>query len=67
MDGFHALALRRRLHVVEDCAQAHGAQWHGLGVGSLGTAGAFSFQGSKNMAAVLGPQQERLLAEKLYS
>lgn len=51
MDGIAEAARRHGLAVVEDCAQAHGAAWQGRKAGALGTAGAFSFQNSKNMAA----------------
>lgn len=38
--------------LLEDCAQAHGAQWHGRMVGTLGRAAAFSFYPTKNLAAL---------------
>ena len=41
------LARRHGLYVIEDAAEAHGAQYGGRRVGSLGTAGAFSFYGNK--------------------
>jgi perosamine synthetase len=44
-------ARRRGLRVVEDAAQAHGAECDGRRVGALGDAGAFSLQSSKNLAA----------------
>jgi perosamine synthetase len=43
------LAERRRLVLIEDAAQAHGATWKGKPVGSIGRAAAFSFQSSKNL------------------
>ena len=46
-----AIARKHDLKVIEDCAQAHGASWQGQGVGSIGDAGAFSFQASKNLTA----------------
>ena len=43
MDPVIALAREHGLKVVEDCAQAHGARYQGLPVGSFGDAAAFSF------------------------
>ncbi|WP_005037571.1 DegT/DnrJ/EryC1/StrS family aminotransferase [Holophaga foetida] len=43
MDPIMALAERRGLKVIEDCAQANGATYKGRPVGSLGHAAAFSF------------------------
>ena len=51
MDGLGRVASARGLKIVEDCAQAHGAEWRGRKVGSLGDAGAFSFQSSKNLTS----------------
>ncbi len=43
LDPIVALAEERRIKVLEDCAQAHGARYKGRPVGSIGHAGAFSF------------------------
>ena len=43
MDGLSQLAGERGLHLIEDCAQAHGACVDGVKVGALGHAAAFSF------------------------
>jgi len=43
MDPIMALAREFGLAVIEDCAQAHGAQYRGRPVGSFGHAAAFSF------------------------
>lgn len=51
MDAINAIARRHGLKVIEDCAQAHGAQYRGRPVGPLGDAGAFSFQSSKNLSS----------------
>lgn len=50
MDGIMALARAKGLLVIEDCAQAHGASWHGRPVGSYGDAAAFSFCTDKIMS-----------------
>lgn len=42
MDPIMALAKKHNLYVVEDCAQAHGAEYKGRKVGSIGHISAFS-------------------------
>lgn len=49
MDGLMALAKEHNLVVIEDCAQAHGAQWRGQSVGSIGHVSAWSFCQDKIM------------------
>ena len=49
---FLQLASHRGIHVVEDCAQAHGSQEHGHPVGSRSRAGCFSFFPAKNLGAL---------------
>jgi len=51
MTGLQAVAQRYDIKIVEDAAQAHGAVWETGPVGSLGDAGGFSFQSSKNLAS----------------
>ncbi|MGD0227640.1 MAG: DegT/DnrJ/EryC1/StrS family aminotransferase [Terriglobia bacterium] len=51
MDSLLDIAKRHNLHIVEDAAHGHGASWNGKGLGSIGRAGTFSFQASKNMTA----------------
>jgi dTDP-4-amino-4,6-dideoxygalactose transaminase len=43
------LCRERRIKLIEDCAQAHGATYRGRPVGSLGDVGAFSFCQDKIM------------------
>jgi len=51
MDPIMAIARKHDLAVIEDAAQAHGAEWRGRRVGAIGDIGTFSFQSSKNMCA----------------
>jgi dTDP-4-amino-4,6-dideoxygalactose transaminase len=51
MDEILAVARRRNLVVIEDCAQAVGARYRGTPVGLLGDAGTFSFYPTKNLGA----------------
>ena len=54
MAAICALADRHGLAVVEDAAQAHAAEVGGSPVGSIGTAGCFSFYPTKNMHCLEG-------------
>jgi dTDP-4-amino-4,6-dideoxygalactose transaminase len=47
LDGLVAVARRHGIPLIEDCAQAHGAQYDGRHVGRFGAAGTFSMQHSK--------------------
>lgn len=47
MDAILSLAQKYHLAVVEDAAEAHGAEWNGRRVGSMGEIGSFSFFGNK--------------------
>ena len=47
LDGFVALANERKIPLIEDCAQVHGARWNGRCVGTYGLVGTFSMQQSK--------------------
>ena len=51
-DALGELAAARGLLLLEDAAQAFGATWNGRPAGSLGTAAAFSFYPTKNLAAM---------------
>lgn len=51
MDPILAVARRHRLTVIEDAAQAHGAEYKGRRVGSLGAMACFSFYPGKNLGA----------------
>lgn len=47
MDRIMDIAKRYGLFVIEDAAEAHGAQWAGQAVGSFGDVATFSFYGNK--------------------
>lgn len=47
MDAINDIARRHGLLVIEDAAEAHGAEYRGRRVGSLGLCGVFSFYGNK--------------------
>src|ERR1700737_1642069 len=47
LDEIMAIAKKRNLKVIDDCAHAHGGMWRGKGAGSIGDLGGFSFQSSK--------------------
>ena len=51
MDPILEIAGRHHLIVIEDAAQAHGAEYKGRRVGSLGDLGCFSFYPGKNLGA----------------
>ncbi len=51
MDAISSIAKKYGLYVIEDCAQAFGANIRGRRVGGLGDAGCFSFYPSKNLGA----------------
>ena len=52
MDPIMEIARKNGLYVVEDCAQAHGAEYKGKVIGSFGDAAGFSFYPGKNLGAL---------------
>jgi dTDP-4-amino-4,6-dideoxygalactose transaminase len=51
MDPILAIAKKHNLKIIEDAAQAHGAEYKGRRIGSIGDAACFSFYPGKNLGA----------------
>lgn len=51
MDAIMAIAKKHNLTVIEDAAHAHGGEYKGRRLGSIGHMGSFSFQSSKNLCS----------------
>ncbi|HEY5792076.1 MAG TPA: DegT/DnrJ/EryC1/StrS family aminotransferase, partial [Chthoniobacterales bacterium] len=64
------IAARHRLTVIEDCAEAHGAEWEGRKVGSFGQLACFSFLSNKVIQCGEGgmvlTNDDRLAARMAY-
>ena len=68
MPAIAEIAARRGLCVIEDCAEAHGAEIEGRKVGTFGEAACFSFYGNKILTTGEGGMvltRNAALAEKL--
>ncbi len=52
MDALKAICNEYGCHLIDDCAQAHGAKYKGKPVGSLAPLSAFSFYPTKSMGAL---------------
>ena len=71
MKVINSIAKNHNLLVIEDAAQAHGAEWNGTKAGNFGNAAGFSFYPGKNLGA-LGDAgaittNDDALAELLFS
>ena len=51
MDRIMELSSKYNIKVIEDCAQAHGAEYKDIRVGTIGDIGTFSFYPGKNLGA----------------
>ncbi|MBM3471946.1 MAG: DegT/DnrJ/EryC1/StrS family aminotransferase [Armatimonadetes bacterium] len=51
MDPIVEIGRKHGIRIIEDCSHAHGAEYRGKKVGSIGDVGAFSLQGSKALSA----------------
>ena len=68
MDAIMKIAKKHNLYVIEDCAEAHGAQYKGKMVGSFGDVACFSFYGNKIITTGEGGMcltSDEELAEKM--
>ncbi|MCW8802544.1 MAG: DegT/DnrJ/EryC1/StrS family aminotransferase [Candidatus Bathyarchaeota archaeon] len=68
MDAINEIAEDKGIFVVEDAAQAHGAEYKGQKAGSMGTMGCFSLYATKNMMAGEGgiiTSNNQKLADKM--
>ena len=68
MDKIKQIADRYKLLIIEDCAEAHGAEYKGKKVGSFGCISCFSFYGNKIMTTGEGGMcltNDEALAEKM--
>ena len=70
MERLHEIADKHHLHLIEDCAHAHGSRYKGKRMGNWSTAGTFSFQASKILTAGEGGAivcNDDALAAAIYS
>ena len=51
MEAIAAVAAEAGIYLIEDAAQAHGAEWNGRRAGSFGDVACFSFYPGKNLGA----------------
>lgn len=51
MDTILKIAKKYKLKIIEDCAQAHGAEYKGMKAGTFGNGAAYSFFPGKNLGA----------------
>lgn len=51
LDKILPIVRKHKLLLIEDCAHAHGTEWRGRRVGSIGDFGSFSFQESKSLTS----------------
>ena len=52
MDAVREIAVEHEVVIIEDCAQAHGAEFKGRRAGTIGAMGCFSFYPTKNLGAL---------------
>ncbi|MCY2987493.1 MAG: DegT/DnrJ/EryC1/StrS family aminotransferase [Planctomycetota bacterium] len=67
MESLRRIAAEHNLYLIEDCAQAHGAEYNGQRCGAIGDVGCFSFFPAKNLGCygdggAVTSNNERLLS-----
>jgi dTDP-4-amino-4,6-dideoxygalactose transaminase len=67
MEPLQMIADRHDLDIIEDAAQAYGAEYHGRKIGTLGAIGCFSFYPSKNLGTYGDAGLVTTDSEKLYN
>ena len=70
LDAIDAIAKAKSIPMIEDACQAPLAEWRGKPVGTVGLAGCFSFQASKNITSGDGGAvltNDELFAHKCYN
>jgi dTDP-4-amino-4,6-dideoxygalactose transaminase len=70
LDAILAIARERKIPVLEDACQAHLGEWRGRKLGTIGDAGCFSFQASKNLTCGEGGAivtEDEALASRCYA
>ncbi len=69
MDSIMEIVNTYKLKLIEDCAQAHGAEYDGKKVGTFGDCGCFSFYPTKNLGGIgeggVVITQDEKIAEKI--
>ena len=71
MTAWQAFCSKHEIALLEDCAQAHLAEWDGQAAGSFGSFGAYSFYPTKNLGTIgdagIIVSNDAALAEKAAS
>ncbi|HTV84719.1 MAG TPA: DegT/DnrJ/EryC1/StrS aminotransferase family protein [Dyella sp.] len=72
MDAIMAIARKHELVVIEDCAHAVEASFHGQPLGTFGDFGCFSFYATKNVATgeggmILGRSEEQIARARILA
>jgi len=73
MDGLLDLQKTYNLKIIEDCAQAHGAEYKGKKIGAIGDIGCFSFYPGKNLGAygdggaILSNDEELIIKSRMIA